>query len=1347
MEKNYELDSKKDEPLITPLETDNKQKEVNKNIYENYYNESFLNKIFFKWAKRSIQISNKTQLKLSDVNSINEKQSAKSFLTPIKQKWEYYSEKSNYKMIKSYPLLFTIFRVHIFQLVELFILDFLLTMIRMSRMFFFHQIISLFSSGNFDGIDKDNKNKKAFFQFNIYQYGFLFIINKFIGTIIFHNMTFKDMLLHKRIKIGMTGLLFDKILKENLNSYNGKSDGETINLIEFDCERIGFIFFIIPKVLNTPITVIGSLYFLFKLFGFKFTYALGSLIILLASILLLQVQYLRNVRKILQLKDQRMKIVSYVFHILRNIKINGWEEEFAKRIKNKREDELSYVRKNLIIGLLRSLINSNIPLILLIISIGTYIKSNNILEIAKLFTAFQLIQQMTFPLMGIPMFLNEFFSNLISIKRIQNFLTIPEHNYKKNENLELLQKENILIKYENATFSLNQPITPLIEMKKKPKIKSEENTTNENIKKTHSLPIKKEILTNITLTIKKGEFIIILGPTGSGKSNLINSFLNNYQLISSSEPIIINGSISYCPQQPWLIEDTIKNNILLYNKYDNEKYNKILSVCQLINDFEVLNKRDDYLISNGGMNLSGGQRIRISLGRCLYKESDIYLLDDPLAAIDTKVSSNIFKDAFVDYLNGKTRVLVTNEVSNLSYADKIILMDKGSIKFYGNYKEFISTYGKDYVIENENDNKKQDNIENNKNNNGDKFECETSSTSINNYKKEKDKNDHLNEQNPLFTLDKKAKKGKVSLKKYNTFIQLQGGYLIIILLLSLMVLTRIFNLYRSIYITTWTKTQKEIKQREKEKKPIDINEQLTNFYTYVKISLCGIILNFLIELIYAHIEIFSQRKLHESLVYKFLRAPMNLFHDLVPIGQLLNLLTKDIQLVQRIIRGLAMFCRALFGLLASIYICYIYCSFTLLLSPLLIIICVYLTFYFIGASRTLQRLERNSYSPIMTILSESIKGVEIIRTANIEENIKDKMYRRINDNYGVNLYLEGCRKWYGERLKFSSNFFFGLIISYILFKKEIFAPQAISLILNKSEDFSNELTNVLNFFSNVEISMVSIERYESAMNIKEEKKPEPKEEIIIKDNEWPIKGKIEFISFSTKYRPFTPIILKKINLKINPKEKIGIIGRTGSGKSTIVMSICRIIESLEGQILIDDNDISKINLDSLRHNITIVSQEPFILEGTLRENLDPLKKYNDNEILEILDSFSLFKDINSNDKRLNIKIKEGGSNLSIGEKQLICFARAALKKSKLIILDEATSSMDVHTEEIIQNNMKTLFEDCTVIMIAHHIQMVNKCQKIVVLDNGEIVECDTYENLMDNKNSKFYSLYKESLAS
>ena len=1344
MEKNNVIDNSNKEPLIESFDINNIEvlieESENKKPYQNYYNESFLNKIFFRWSKRAIQISNKKQLKISDINSINENQSAKNFLVPLKDKWDYYNIKKKMK----YPLLFTIFRVHIFQLIELFLLDFILTLLRMSRMFFFRQIIFLFSSGNFQGETEKKNMKRTILNLNIYQYGFLFIVNKFLGTIFFHNMTFKDMLLHKRIKIGMTSLIFDKILKENLNSYSGKSDGETINLIEFDCERIGFIFFIIPKVLNSPITIFASLYFLFQLFGFKFAYALSTLVILLLSILLLQVQYLKNMRKILQLKDERMKIVSYVFHILRNIKINGWEEEFAKRIKNKREDELSYVKKNLIIGLLRMLINSNIPLILLMISIGTYIKSNNTLEIANLFTAFQLIQQMTFPLMGIPMFLNEFFSNLISIRRLQNFLNLPEHNYSKHENLELLEKENILIKYNKATFSLNQ-VNPILTRKKN------NNSPNENNTNKNSINTKSEILTDLTLSIKKGEFVIILGPTGSGKTNLLNSFLNNLQLTSSKEPIIINGSISYCPQQPWLIEDTIKNNILLYNKYDKEKYNKILYSCQLINDFETLNQKDNYLINTGGMNLSGGQRARISLGRCLYKDSDLYLLDDPLAAIDTKVSSNIFKEAFVDYLNGKTRVLVTNEVSNLSSADKIILMDKGTIKFIGNYKEFINQFGKDYVIKNdinekEKENEKNNNNNNNKSSNG-KNDSETVSTDLNNLNgKNKNKNKKILEENPLLALDNKSKKEKNSLKSYKTFIKLQGGFLILLLLILLMIISRIFHSYRSIFMTTLTKTQKEIKKHEQEKKEIDINEQLNKFYTYVKISLFGIFLNFLIELIQAHRTIFSERIIHESMVYKFLRAPMNLFHDLVPIGQLLNRLTKDIDLVQRMIRGVSMFFRALLGLIASIYVCYLYCSFTLLLSPLLIIICVYLTQYSIGACRTLQRLERISYSPIMTILSESIKGVEIIRTANIEENTKEKIYGKLNENYGVNLYLEGSRKWYGERLKFSSNFFFGIIITYILFKKEIFSPQAIGLILNNSEDFTNELTNVLNFFSNVEISMVSIERCESAMNTKEENKPNPKEEIKIKDNEWPSKGKIEFIDFSVKYRPFNPIILKKINLKINPGEKIGIIGRTGSGKSTIVMSLCRILESLEGKILIDDDDISKINLDSLRHNITIVPQDPFILEGTLKENLDPLNKNKDSEILEILDSFCLFKDISS-EKRLNIKIKEGGSNLSIGEKQLICFARAALKKSKLIILDEATSSMDSQSEEIIRKNMKNLFENCTVIIIAHHIQMVNKCQKIIVLDNGEIVECDSYENLMNNKNSKFFSLYEESLAS
>jgi ABC-type multidrug transport system fused ATPase/permease subunit len=273
--------------------------------------------------------------------------------------------------------------------------------------------------------------------------------------------------------------------------------------------------------------------------------------------------------------------------------------------------------------------------------------------------------------------------------------------------------------------------------------------------------------------------------------------------------------------------------------------------------------------------------------------------------------------------------------------------------------------------------------------------------------------------------------------------------------------------------------------------------------------------------------------------------------------------------------------------------------------------------------------------------------------------------------------------------------------------------------------------------------MISVERCESALNIKIEKNPNKNEEIIIKDKFFPKEGKIEFINFSAKYRPFTPVILKNINLKINPCERVGIIGRTGSGKTSLINSIFRIIEGFEGKILIDDIDINKLNLDFLRQNLTIVTQEPFLLEGSLRENIDPLNLHSEKEIIEILDSFCLFNEIQNNYRRLKIEIKENGNNLSIGEKQLICFARAALKKSKIIILDEATSSLDYNTEKIINENMEKMFKDCTIILITHRFNVVKICEKIFVVDNGEIIEKGVYGNLIKDKKSKFSELYSE----
>ena len=1308
----------------------------------NFYNSNILSRIFFSWSRLAMQISNKGVLKTSDVSELHPTQSTRYNITPLQTSWQNFSKHKNWK----YPLAHAIFIVHIKAILFLQILDFCNIAFEFLNMYFFRVIIQHFSTGNFGTNFIYNNNVSLWeniknYEFDIYQSSFLFIAVKLLMTIFTQQVEFRNVMLSERITNEMNALLYEKILNGNTNSPNAsKAEGEKMNLVEVDSEKIGYLFFVGPKIVSMPLRVLISIILLFHLFGPKFTYALFVLFGLIGLILLLQVAYLRNLEILLEKKDDRMRIVTFIFQIIKNIKINGWEDTFAKKIKQSRNDELHYLRKNFNIDVTRTLINSNMPLVMLIVSLGIYVFSNRALEISDLFTFLQLITLMTSPLMAIPLMISEFFSNLISITRLQKFLFTPEHDYTSFEDRNLYLNENLLVKFDKATFGVTSE-TDL------PEHHQIDNSFDSELGEIVPL------ISDISFTIKKGEFIAILGQTGSGKSCLINSIMNNFNLLSHKNTVIVNGTVSYDPQQAWVMNDTIKNNILFFNEMNEERYNKVIKVCQLLPDFDSFPKRDENEISSSGGNLSGGQRARVSLARCLYKDADLYLLDDPLASIDAKVGNNIFKEAFADYLKDKGRILITNELSNLSLVDRIIYMDKGKIIFDGNFNEFVKKFGQEYEIQvkEKKDKKEKEEIENKRaadRKRSRRLSKADKKVIMNELKKMTDKTDNEKEiiqksmENPLSI---KAKKGKISLSSYLIYIKVQGGFIVFILLIIFILSSRICEAYRQLFVTSWSKSEQEINHIKE--KGMNIKKHYSHFYRYIGISFIGIILNFLIEFVITRTTLHSLKTLHETMVYKLLRAPINLFHDLVPIGQILNRLTKDIDLVQTIIVIVTAFLKSLICLFVSIYICYMFNSIILILSPILLIISILLTNYYIGAGRNLTRLHRVSYSPIITILSESIKGVELIRSANVEENCKSKIYKRLDDHFAVHYYIEGTKKWYYQRLRIASHFFLGIIIMFLIYKKENFSPQAIGLILEYAHDFSDELANVLHFMSQIEVAMVSLERCETVTEIKGEKNPIKDEEIKIMKGKWPNNGKIEFINFSAKYRPFTPIILKRLNLTINPGEKVGIVGRTGSGKSSIVLSLSRIIEAYSGKIEIDGIDISDINLDDLRQSITIVPQDSFLIEGTLRENLDPMDIYTDDEIIKFLDEFSLFKQIEDNNKRLNIEIQENGSNLSIGEKQLICFVRAALKKSKVIILDEATSSMDVQTEKIIQNNINEHLKDCTIIMIAHHIQMVSACQRIIVIDKGEIIECDSYEKLMNDKKSKFYELYSESLIS
>ena len=1369
----------------------------------NYEKANIFSLLFFNWSKYAIKLSNSQGLKVDDVGEVQKTQSTEYNINPIKTSWEYYSsEKNSDNRIKyKYPLLYTVFSVFYKIIIILVLLDFLNMILDYVRIYIFKQLISCFSKKDLfpkrkSFFETNFKDYLTNFKLNALEAVFGFVILKIFRSFFFHQLEFYNVLLNEKITNSLTALVFEKILKSNSLTPKTKGEGEKINLVEVDAEIVGRLFGSIPRVIISPFRIGISLFFLFKQFGSKFSYAIIILLIVLLLVLLLQILYIRNYKKILTLKDSRLKIVTFVFQVLKSIKLNGWDEEFIRRIKIKRDLELSYMTKNLNIQIIKMLLNSNLFLIIMLFSLNFYIEKKEDIEISSLSSSIQLVRSMTFPIIAIPAFLNMITSNVLSIERLQNFLYGEEHKENNCKNKEEMDYNDLLIKFDNTTFGIknNNDIDDNInkkndDIKNKNSVKKEkkdekeeyelkeiflENNNKENLINTENKidiktlqknmelnKISKDIilLKNISLEIKKGEFIIILGPTGSGKSSLFNAILNNCHIFSSNSPPIINGELSFYSQQPWIISDTLKNNILFFKSLDREKYLNIIKICQLEKDLELLPYGENTEINSTSSNVSGGQRARISLARTLYKEADLYLIDDPFASIDNKVGTQIFKDVFCNYLKNKTRILITNEMTGLSYADKIIYLEKGKIIFCGKYKEFNERFG----IKNLNNKNKINDEEENKYNEEEKkvrhfmrkYSTSTNEDNKdNNMNKENDinNNEFLNkkimkqnfENNPLRLLEKEKKGKTIDFEIYHEYIKLQGGYIIFSLLLILIIISKITDSYRRTFMNTLSKSVIQIEQDKKNNSENKITNLEKNYNKYVYISILGITLNFLCEFIINRTTIHSLRKIHEDMVYKLVRAPINLFHDIVPIGQILNRLTKDIIPVQGIIRTVNFFLRIVFSLITSIGLCYIYNKITLITSPLLVLICILITRYYISAGRNLTRLHKTSFAPIITILSETIRGIDTIRTGHVENFVKRKIYKKLDNHYGVHVYIEGCRRWFNLRMRLCSHLFFGATLFYMVYYSEKFSAQNIAIIIHATEEYIDQLIGATTFFSNLEITMIGFERCQAVQKIKTENIENGN---VIKNEElikkiWPQNGQIIFDKYNTSYRKDTPIILKNINFNFNGGEKIGILGRTGSGKSSIVLAIARIIEPKSGIITIDGIDTQKINLDFLREHLSIVPQDPFIFEGTLRDNIDPLKKYSDETILKILQDFCLFNELKPKEK-LNYEILESGKNLSPGQKQLICFARAVIKKNKIVILDEATSSLDHETENTIKNNMEKYFQNCTLIMITHHISMVKDFKNIIVIDKGEIIDEGSYEKLMERRNGISTVLYEK----
>ena len=577
---------------------------------------------------------------------------------------------------------------------------------------------------------------------------------------------------------------------------------------------------------------------------------------------------------------------------------------------------------------------------------------------------------------------------------------------------------------------------------------------------------------------------------------------------------------------------------------------------------------------------------------------------------------------------------------------------------------------------------------------------------------------------------------------YATYFKNNGGACFVITLLIILILWQGLKCGSDLWLVKW----KSDEEGKEDKEGID----WINFLIYSGLGISAALFVYFRLLIIYIGSISNSRKLHRSMLSHLIHAPINLYHDTVPKGQIFNRLSNDLFKID--IGESFMFYNVTSysaNLMGQVVVCAIFQPYCLILVPFIIILGLFTMRYYLNCSREISRLESISRSPMLNSVNETVYGALTIRAFKLSNFFTDDFRGKADNFLKTRIFLVGIMNWYTLMLDFLSYSFIVFLLLFSVFARKDFEPATIGILLTYCVQIQDELVRYLTCRSNLENDMVGLERCIAYTKIISER-PEkmPKDDSLA---EWPIEGSIRFENYSVQYRPETEIVLKHLNFEIEAKEKIGIVGRTGSGKSTIALCLLRILEAKDGKILIDGTDISEIGLSKLRSNLTIIPQDPTLMEGTLRFNIDPLNRHTDQEIENVMREIGFWyicernleenKNKPDNEKGLNMTITEDGGNISIGEMQLICITRAILRKSKIVVMDEATASIDVNTENIIQKAIKNLLYDSTILTIAHRIKTVLNSDKILVLDNGEVKEFDSPKTLLKNKSSMFYEFY------
>jgi ABC-type multidrug transport system fused ATPase/permease subunit len=943
------------------------------------------------------------------------------------------------------------------------------------------------------------------------------------------------------------------------------------------------------------------------------------------------------------------------------------------------------------------------------------IDKDNVLDPKKAFVCIALFNILRFPMSMLPSVITGCIEANVSLGRIRSFLLKAEIN---QEDVLHEKIENEAISFENASLGWD---------------------------------MDKVFLKNLNFKVKQGDLVAVIGSVGSGKSSLLSAILGDMYKFEGK--INVEKNIAYVSQQAWIQNATVKANILFGIEENPGFYEKVVDACQLRTDLAILAAGDMTEIGEKGINLSGGQKARINLARAVYSDASLYLLDDPLSAVDAHVSRSIFENIIGRHgmLKGKTRFFVTNSLNYLPQVDHIIMLSDGVIiesgtydelsKLNGVFTEYMASYNssdnflkKDEPKTNEDEEIKLP-VEEEKQSIVKKrtsFKCERAAYDKKNEAEQKD--NPSAEKNKIIK-EEQTGSGKVKFGTFLEYIKACKWWFTVIFFV--LYLTGFVAQYASnMWLSDWTNNMAAEQS--------DPSKRNFRLLIYTVITLSQTFFGVFGDLIFSFMFIHACRALHTAMLHSILRCGMSFFES-TPIGRILNRFSKDIEGVDNSIpESYKMVIRCAFSVTLSLVIISTSTPFFLLAFVPIAVIYFFIQRFYVAATRQLKRLDAVSRSPIFSHFGETLNGVSTIKAYSAQDRFIKIMEQNIDNNLVYFYPLSILGRWLACRLEFVGNLigFFAAIFAVI--GRNTVSAGAAGLSISFALNITQTLNWLVRVLSEFESNITSVERIKEYLDTKPHEAEWILDDKVNNDKSWPSEGNIIFNDYGVKYRDDLAFVLKHICCKIEPSEKIGIVGRTGAGKSSLTLALFRILESKHGKIVIDNVEINKLGLHNLRKKITIIPQEAFLFSGTLKMNIDPFGEYSDEALWDVLDKAHLKTFVEGLEDQLLFNVSEGGENLSVGQRQLVCLARALLRKTKILVLDEATASVDHNTDDLIQQTIRKEFHDCTILTIAHRINTIMDSTRIMVLDKGEIAEFDTPANLMANQNSLFYSIAKNS---